>query len=104
MTKVEQCGTGYETTSGAEDQKTDDDIYIVLRCARFLTRSTVSTPRACYVARMKDTKTCIVDIPMGRVKFNVNTEYAYIQNFKILQSKGNQTHNGNGNTPDVGLL
>ena len=23
---------------------------------------------------------------MGRVKFNVNTEYAYIQNFKILQS------------------
>jgi hypothetical protein len=24
---------------------------------------------------------------MGRVKFNVNTEYAYIQNFKILQSK-----------------
>jgi hypothetical protein len=24
---------------------------------------------------------------MGRVKFNVNTEYAYIQNFKVLQSK-----------------
>lgn len=24
---------------------------------------------------------------MGRVKFNVNTEYAYIQNFKILQSE-----------------
>jgi len=28
-----------------------------------------------------------VDVPMSRVKFNVNTEYAYIQNFKILQSK-----------------
>lgn len=27
-----------------------------------------------------------LDIPMGRVKFNVNTEYAYLQNFKILQS------------------
>ena len=26
------------------------------------------------------------DLPMGRVKFNVNTEYAYLQNFKILQS------------------
>lgn len=26
------------------------------------------------------------DLPMSRVKFNVNTEYAYIQNFKILQS------------------
>lgn len=28
----------------------------------------------------------VVDIPMARVKFNVNTEYAYLQNFKILQS------------------
>ena len=27
-----------------------------------------------------------MDIPMSRVKFNVNTEYAYIQNFKVLQS------------------
>lgn len=27
-----------------------------------------------------------LDVPMSRVKFNVNTEYAYIQNFKILQS------------------
>jgi hypothetical protein len=28
-----------------------------------------------------------LDVPMSRVKFNVNTEYAYIQNFKILQSE-----------------
>ncbi|KAL8809996.1 MAG: hypothetical protein Q9223_004589 [Gallowayella weberi] len=27
------------------------------------------------------------DLPMSRVKFNVNTEYAYLQNFKILQSR-----------------
>lgn len=26
------------------------------------------------------------DLPMSRVKFNVNTEYAYISNFKILQN------------------
>lgn len=26
------------------------------------------------------------DLPMARVKFNVNTEYAYISNFKILQN------------------
>ncbi|MCJ1382664.1 hypothetical protein MMC17_005777 [Xylographa soralifera] len=26
------------------------------------------------------------DVPMARVKFNVNTEYAYLQNFKILQN------------------
>jgi len=28
-----------------------------------------------------------MDIPMSRVKFNVNAEYAYLQNFKVLQSK-----------------
>lgn len=28
-----------------------------------------------------------MDVPMSKVKFNVNTEYAYIQNFKVLQSK-----------------
>ncbi|KAB5516957.1 calponin homology domain-containing protein [Coniochaeta sp. 2T2.1] len=27
-----------------------------------------------------------LDVPMGRVKFNANTEYAYLQNFKILQA------------------
>ncbi|MCJ1289337.1 hypothetical protein MMC34_000869 [Xylographa carneopallida] len=27
------------------------------------------------------------DVPMARVKFNVNTEYAYLQNFKILQKR-----------------
>jgi len=27
-----------------------------------------------------------LDVPMARVKFNVNTEYAYLQNFKILQT------------------
>jgi len=28
-----------------------------------------------------------VDVPMTRVKFNANAEYAYLQNFKVLQSK-----------------
>ena len=32
------------------------------------------------------TNLCTEDLPMSRVKFNVNTEYAYLQNFKILQS------------------
>ncbi|KAI0149454.1 microtubule integrity protein mal3 [Pestalotiopsis sp. IQ-011] len=27
-----------------------------------------------------------LDVPMSRVKFNVNTEYAYITNFKVLQN------------------
>lgn len=29
---------------------------------------------------------------MSRVKFNVNSEYAYIQNFKVLQSTKNTMH------------
>lgn len=28
-----------------------------------------------------------MDIPMHKVKFNVNGEYAYVQNFKVLQSE-----------------
>ncbi|KAK8219525.1 calponin homology domain-containing protein [Phyllosticta paracitricarpa] len=27
-----------------------------------------------------------LDVPMSRVKFNVNTEYQYLQNFKVLQN------------------
>jgi RP/EB family microtubule-associated protein len=34
-----------------------------------------------------------LDVPMSRVKFNVNTEYAYLQNFKILQSTLSQCQN-----------
>ena len=26
------------------------------------------------------------DVAMAKVKFNVNTEYMYLQNFKVLQS------------------
>jgi len=33
-----------------------------------------------------------MDVPMARVKFNVNTEYAYIQNFKILQNSFTRHH------------
>lgn len=33
-----------------------------------------------------------LDVPMSRVKFNVNSEYAYIQNFKVLQSEFAETH------------
>lgn len=28
-----------------------------------------------------------MDVPMSKVKFNANGEWAYIQNFKVLQSK-----------------
>ena len=30
------------------------------------------------------------DVAMHRVKFNVNTEYGYIQNMKVLQSKASR--------------
>ena len=32
-----------------------------------------------------------LDVPMSRVKFNVNSEYAYVQNFKVLQSTSAKT-------------
>lgn len=32
----------------------------------------------------------LVDVPMSRVKFNVNSEYAYLQNFKVIQSTSRQ--------------
>lgn len=37
--------------------------------------------------KVGQTNRTLEDVPMSRVKFNVNTEYAYLQNFKILQSK-----------------
>ncbi|KAI1430975.1 calponin homology domain-containing protein [Xylaria sp. CBS 124048] len=33
-----------------------------------------------------------LDVPMSRVKFNVNGEYAYVQNFKVLQSTFTRHH------------
>lgn len=63
------------------------------RIARYSTASTVGFPflprvscpaQRSWYARL--TRWCVGDVPMARVKFNVNTEYAYIQNFKILQS------------------
>lgn len=44
----------------------------------------ISLPQARLAPRL--TNSFLVDVPMSRVKFNVNTEYAYLQNFKILQS------------------
>ena len=33
-----------------------------------------------------------LDIPMGRVKFNANTDYAYLENFKILSNAFRKHH------------
>ncbi|GKZ31353.1 hypothetical protein AbraIFM66950_011873 [Aspergillus brasiliensis] len=38
-----------------------------------------------FVGHLPLFKTAL-DVPMSRVKFNVNTEYAYLQNFKVLQN------------------
>ncbi|RMZ87162.1 hypothetical protein DV736_g5616, partial [Chaetothyriales sp. CBS 134916] len=44
-----------------------------------------------------------LDVPMSRVKFNVNTEYAYIQNFKILQNSFGR-HNVDRTVPVESLI
>ncbi|KAJ5103437.1 hypothetical protein N7532_003966 [Penicillium argentinense] len=61
ITKIEQCGTGYDRPKPLLPQRTppaDDLIF----------------------------DSIFMDVPMSRVKFNVNTEYAYLQNFKVLQN------------------
>jgi hypothetical protein len=86
ITKVEQCGTGFDlpiiqllynplTISSAVYCQIFDSIY--RRCP----------PNHFCILRPWRLTQSPVDVPMARVKFNVNNEYAYIQNFKILQSK-----------------
>lgn len=62
----------------------------VLRYVRSLTRYSVSGSDSIWFNAMLGGLLTgwylLVDVPMSRVKFNVNTEYAYLQNFKILQS------------------
>jgi hypothetical protein len=60
---------------------------LVQRYARSSTASSVSSA----MVRLGKTLCAVTnsypdDVPMARVKFNANTEYAYLQNFKILQS------------------
>lgn len=52
------------------------------------------------------TSCLLVDVPMSRVKFNVNTEYAYLQNFKVLQSTPlpNELWFGNAVSVNTGLF
>ena len=57
--------------------------HLVRRCARSLT---VSSVRDSFWPCQAATNTLTDDVPMSRVKFNANTEYAYLQNFKVLQS------------------
>jgi hypothetical protein len=55
--------------------------------ARFLIQFSVSPASRLLVTELDlhSVSPSLVDVPMARVKFNVNTEYAYLQNFKVLQ-------------------
>ncbi|KLU93214.1 microtubule-associated protein RP/EB family member 1, partial [Magnaporthiopsis poae ATCC 64411] len=65
ITKVEQCGTGQ----------------FAAPVKLSLTSSPPSRAALCQVF-----DSIYLDVPMSRVKFNINSEYAYIQNFKVLQN------------------
>lgn len=56
--------------------------YVKYTTAFTVRLSSVKLPAAAIFANRSEE-----DLPMSRVKFNVNTEYAYLQNFKILQSQ-----------------
>ena len=57
-----------------------------LRYVRYMTVSSVCLHSTSIVWNLEAKQAYAEDLPMSRVKFNVNTEYAYLQNFKILQS------------------
>ncbi|KAI1865749.1 hypothetical protein JX265_008072 [Neoarthrinium moseri] len=84
ITKVEQCGTGVGHGPSAPPV-----LLTLLGLDRMRSHSPllVNSAALCQVF-----DSIFLDIPMSRVKFNVNTEYAYIQNFKVLQSKSPLRH------------
>ena len=64
-----------------------------LHYVRYMTVSSVCLHSTLIVQSLKAKQASAEDLPMSRVKFNVNTEYAYLQNFKILQSICHLLHN-----------
>lgn len=105
VTKVEQCGTGYAHstphTSYMVRRADGSTLYrgtwrrlwtcaYEIRYRAALCQIFDSIFRECRPAAIRPGHVALtvllVDVPMSRVKFNVNTEYAYLQNFKILQS------------------
>ena len=75
MTKVEQCGTGYATPIFPHTQPW------------FTTDEVMSSAALCQIY-----DSIFLDLPMARVKFNANTEYAYLENFKILSNTFRKHH------------
>lgn len=67
-----------------EGQQAYTDYHAAQHSARYSTAYSVRTPSQSQ--KIYATNTCADDVPMSRVKFNANTEYAYLQNFKVLQS------------------
>ncbi|KAF2125642.1 iron reductase domain protein [Dothidotthia symphoricarpi CBS 119687] len=59
---------------------------IVIGERRRKARGVAGAPTKYYEATSNNTNKPADDVPMSRVKFNANTEYAYLQNFKILQN------------------
>ncbi|KAJ9620497.1 microtubule integrity protein mal3 [Taxawa tesnikishii (nom. ined.)] len=68
LTKVEQCGTGYDRGWQKELETNKADICF----------------RRAALCQVYDS--IFLDVPMSRVKFNANAEYAYLDNFKILSN------------------
>jgi hypothetical protein len=58
---------------------------ITILCLSHEARANFTSSASAALCQVFDS--IFLDIPMSRVKFNTNTEYAYIQNFKVLQSE-----------------
>jgi hypothetical protein len=75
--------------SASSSWKPRADTGIAQHYARSSTASSVSDRKRPSLAITNESPD---DVPMSRVKFNANTEYAYLQNFKILQSEATYYH------------
>lgn len=53
---------------------------------RYVRSTSSDTKLLCSAALCQVFDSIFMDVPMSKVKFNASGDYAYIQNFKVLQS------------------
>lgn len=89
--KSSNVGQGKFLTSGPTNEPPGLDGWLLVclaeqRCARYMTAFIVQQLHKTVRVLLHHWRST-EDLPMSRVKFNVNTEYAYLQNFKLLTSE-----------------
>ncbi|KAF2621252.1 iron reductase domain protein [Macroventuria anomochaeta] len=81
----ERGGSRRRSTTG-DDTDSSDDIQLVnsRMHGHYAPKNQADSKSSAALCQVFDS--IFYDVPMSRVKFNANTEYAYLQNFKVLQN------------------